>query len=338
MPAKNLFLKSVFARAKKNPKRLVLPEGHDERIVKAAAILAREGIARPILLGIKVDILARLKSMGASTSGITVIDLRDNPNREAHARTFFELRRHKGITLEEAGKTMLSWIYFGTMMVYKGDADCLVSGATHPTPDTIRPALQIIKCKKGCSLVSSLFFMVYGEEVYAFADCGVVENPTSEQLAEIAVETAVTSIHFGIEPVVALLSYSTKGSTKGAIPRRVAKAAEIARSIAAKRFPKELNVRIDGELQVDAAIVPSVAARKAAGSPVEGRARILIFPDLNSGNIAYKLVQRLAKAEAYGPILQGLNKPVNDLSRGCTAEDVVGVSAVTVVQAQGYPA
>ena len=335
MPVKSVFLQSVIARAKKNPKRLVLPEGHDDRIVKAAAILAREGIARPILLGGKEDILTRLDSMGMSSSGITLVDPFESPKREEYARTFFELRRHKGVTLEQAKGTMRSWIYFGTMMVYKGAADCLVSGSTHSTPDTIRPALQIIKCKKGCSLVSSLFFMVLGKNVYAFADCGVVENPTSEQLAEIAVETAETAIHFGIKPIIALLSYSTKGSTKGPIPRRIARAAEIAQSIAAKRFPKKMNVIIDGELQVDAALVPSVAARKAEGSPVRGRAKILIFPDLNSGNIAYKLVQRLAKAEAYGPILQGLAKPVNDLSRGCTAEDVVGVAAVTVVQAHG---
>lgn len=336
MPEKSAFLEDVFSRARNAPKKLILPEGHDERIVKAAAIIARKELASPILLGRRDSILANLKSMGVSAEGITIVDPAEAGNREEYAKTFFELRRHKGVTLDQARKTMTSWIYYGTMMVYKGEADCLVSGATHSTRDTILPALQIIKCKKGCTLVSSLFFMVLGKDVFAFADCGVVENPTSEQLAEIAVETVDTAIHFGVPPVVALLSYSTKGSAEGPLTRKVSEAAEIARAKAARRFPDNKDIVIDGELQVDAAIVPAVAARKAAGSPVGGRARVLIFPDLNSGNIAYKLVQRLAKAEAYGPILQGLAKPVNDLSRGCTAEDVVGVAAVTVVQAHGY--
>lgn len=336
MPEKSAFLEAVFTRAAGNPRKLVLPEGHDERIVNAAAILARKGIANPILLGKRDVIISSLKSMGFSAEGITIVDPAEAPDREEYAKTFFELRRHKGVTLEQARETILSWIYYGTMMVYKGEADCLVSGSTHSTAETIKPALQIIKCKKGCSLVSSLFFMVLDRDVFAFADCGVVENPTSEQLAEIAVETVDTAIHFGIPPIVALLSYSTKGSAKGPLTMKVAEAAELARAKAARRFPDNRDITIDGELQVDAAIVPAVAARKAAGSPVGGKARVLIFPDLNSGNIAYKLVQRLARAEAYGPILQGLAKPVNDLSRGCTADDVVGVAAVTVVQAHGF--
>ncbi|MCX6357740.1 MAG: phosphate acetyltransferase [Candidatus Aureabacteria bacterium] len=334
MPEKSVFLEEVIARAKRQPKRLVLPEGHDERIVRAAHMLAVEGIAQPILLGARETVLGQLKAIGADERGVTVVDPQEDPNREEFAKTFFELRRHKGVTLEQAHEIMKSWIYYGTMMVFKGDADCLVSGSTHSTRDTIMPALQVIKCKKGCSLVSSLFFMVLGREVFAFADCGVIENPTSEQLAEITIETTETAMLFGIPPVVALLSYSTKGSAAGPLTKKVAEAAEIARAKAVRRFPDNRNIVIDGELQVDAAIVPAVAARKAAGSPVGGRARVLIFPDLNSGNIAYKLVQRLARAEAYGPILQGLAKPVNDLSRGCTAEDVVGVAAVTAVQAQ----
>lgn len=335
MPEKSPFIEAVISRAKKDPQRLVLPEGHDVRILRAASILASEGIARPILLGQEKELRARLASMGLSDDGISIIDPYEAPNSEDYARTFFELRRRKGVTLTQARQTVLSWIYYGTIMIYKGDADCLVSGATHSTRDTIMPALRIIKCKKGCSLVSSLFFMVLGGEVYAFADCGVVENPTSQQLAEITVETTETAIHFGIKPVVALLSYSTKGSAAGPLTKKVAKAAQLAKAMAAKRIPSGRGVIIDGELQADAALVPSVAARKASRSPVAGRARVLIFPDLNSGNIAYKLVQRLAKADAYGPILQGLAKPVNDLSRGCTAMDVVGVAAVTVVQAQG---
>jgi phosphate acetyltransferase len=335
MPEKSAFIEEVFTRAKKAPQRIVLPEGHDERIVKAAGIIARKELARPVLLGIKDRVLAQLKALGMSADGIEIVNPQGDPRLDEYARTFFELRRHKGVTLDQARDIISTWVYFGTMMVYKGEADCLVCGATHSTRDTVMPALQVIKCKKGCSLVSSLFFMVLGKEVFAFADCGVVENPTSDQLAEIAVETTETALHFGIPPIVALLSYSTKGSAAGPLTKKVTDAVEIAKAKVARRFPDNREIVIDGELQVDAAIVPAVAARKAAGSPVQGRARVLIFPDLNSGNIAYKLVQRLAKAEAYGPILQGLAKPVNDLSRGCDADDVVGVAAVTAVQAQG---
>lgn len=334
MPEKSAFIEEVFTRAKKTPRRIVLPEGHDERIVKAAGIIARKNLARPILLGIRDRILAQLKSLGMSAEGIEIVNPQGDPRLEDFAKTFFELRRHKGVTLDQARETISSWVYFGTMMVYKNDADCLVCGATHSTRNTIMPALQIIKCKRGCSLVSSLFFMVLGKDVFAFADCGVIENPTSEQLAEIAVETTATAIHFGIPPVIALLSYSTKASAASPLTRKIVEAVEIAQSKIARRFPGRDDIAIDGELQVDAAIVPAVAARKAADSPLQGRARVLIFPDLNSGNIAYKLVQRLARAEAYGPILQGLAKPVNDLSRGCDADDVVGVAAVTAVQSQ----
>ncbi len=334
MPEKSAFIEEVFTRAKKTPRRIVLPEGHDERIVKAAGIIARKNLARPILLGIRDRILAQLKSLGMSAEGIEIVNPQGDPRLEDFAKTFFELRRHKGVTLDQARETISSWVYFGTMMVYKNDADCLVCGATHSTRNTIMPALQIIKCKRGCSLVSSLFFMVLGKDVFAFADCGVIENPTSEQLAEIAVETTATAIHFGIPPVIALLSYSTKGSAASPLTRKIVETVEIAQSKIARRFPGRDDIAIDGELQVDAAIVPAVAARKAADSPLQGRARVLIFPDLNSGNIAYKLVQRLARAEAYGPILQGLAKPVNDLSRGCDADDVVGVAAVTAVQSQ----
>ena len=334
MPEKSAFIEEVFTRAKKTPRRIVLPEGHDERIVKAAGIIARKDLARPIILGIRDRILAQLKSLGMSAEGIEIVNPQGDPRLDDFAKTFFELRRHKGVTLDQARETISSWVYFGTMMVYKGDADCLVCGATHSTRNTIMPALQIIKCKRGCSLVSSLFFMVLGKDVFAFADCGVIENPSSEQLAEIAVETTATAIHFGIPPLIALLSYSTKRSAASPLTRKTAEAVEIAKLKIARRFPGRDDIAIDGELQVDAAIVPAVAARKAADSPLRGKARVLIFPDLNSGNIGYKLVHRLARAEAYGPILQGLAKPVNDLSRGCDADDVVGVAAVTAVQSQ----
>ncbi|HOE26148.1 MAG: phosphate acetyltransferase [Candidatus Aureabacteria bacterium] len=334
MPEKSAFIEEVFTRAKKTPRRIVLPEGHDERIVKAAGIIARKDLARPIILGIRDRILAQLKSLGMSAEGIEIVNPQGDPRLDDFAKTFFELRRHKGVTLDQARETISSWVYFGTMMVYKGDADCLVCGATHSTRNTIMPALQIIKCKRGCSLVSSLFFMVLGKDVFAFADCGVIENPSSEQLAEIAVETTATAIHFGIPPLIALLSYSTKRSAASPLTRKIVEAVEIAKLKIARRFPGRDDIAIDGELQVDAAIVPAVAARKAADSPLRGKARVLIFPDLNSGNIGYKLVHRLARAEAYGPILQGLAKPVNDLSRGCDADDVVGVAAVTAVQSQ----
>jgi len=334
MPEKSAFIEEVFTRAKKTPRRIVLPEGHDERIVKAAGIIARKDLARPIILGIRDRILAQLKSLGMSAEGIEIVNPQGDPRLDDFAKTFFELRRHKGVTLDQARETISSWVYFGTMMVYKGDADCLVCGATHSTRNTIMPALQIIKCKRGCSLVSSLFFMVLGKDVFAFADCGVIENPSSEQLAEIAVETTATAIHFGIPPLIALLSYSTKRSAASPLTRKIVEAVEIAKLKIARRFPGRDYIAIDGELQVDAAIVPAVAARKAADSPLRGKARVLIFPDLNSGNIGYKLVHRLARAEAYGPILQGLAKPVNDLSRGCDADDVVGVAAVTAVQSQ----
>ena len=293
MPEKSAFIEEVFTRAKKTPRRIVLPEGHDERIVKAAGIIARKDLARPIILGIRDRILAQLKSLGMSAEGIEIVNPQGDPRLDDFAKTFFELRRHKGVTLDQARETISSWVYFGTMMVYKGDADCLVCGATHSTRNTIMPALQIIKCKRGCSLVSSLFFMVLGKDVFAFADCGVIENPSSEQLAEIAVETTATAIHFGIPPLIALLSYSTK----------IVEAVEIAKLKIARRFPGRDDIAIDGELQVDAAIVPAVAARKAADSPLRGKARVLIFPDLNSGNIGYKLVHRLARSETYGPIL-----------------------------------
>ena len=334
MPEKSAFIEEVFTRAKKTPRRIVLPEGHDERIVKAAGIIARKDLARPIILGIRDRILAQLKSLGMSAEGIEIVNPQGDPRLDDFAKTFFELRRHKGVTLDQARETISSWVYFGTMMVYKGDADCLVCGATHSTRNTIMPALQIIKCKRGCSLVSSLFFMVLGKDVFAFADCGVIENPSSEQLAEIAVETTATAIHFGIPPLIALLSYSTKRSAASPLTRKIVEAVEIAKLKIARRFPGRDDIAIDGELQVDAAIVPAVAARKAADSPLRGKARVLIFPDLNSGNIGYKLVHRLARAEAYGPILQGLAKPVNGLSRGCDADDVVGVAAVTAVQSQ----
>jgi phosphate acetyltransferase len=247
---------------------------------------------------------------------------------DAYAETFYQLRKHKGMTLEKARETLTQVNYFGMMMVHCGDADGLVSGAAHSTADTVRPALQIIKG----SFVSSVFFMCIQGKPFVFSDCGLVENPDADQLAQIAVSSGLTAVKFGVPGDVALLSYSTKGSASSPLVDKVISATEKAKALLAEVAP-DAPVRIDGELQLDAAIVPAVASSKAPQSELGGEARVLIFPDLNAGNIGYKLVQRLGGADAYGPMLQGLNKPVNDLSRGCSVEDIVGLTAITAVQA-----
>jgi phosphate acetyltransferase len=249
---------------------------------------------------------------------------------EEYAAAFYELRKAKGMTLEQARETLKQVNYFGMMMVQCGDADGLVSGAAHSTADTVRPALQIIKG----SFVSSVFFMCVQGTTYVFSDCALVENPNADQLAQIAVSSGLTALKFGIPGDVAILSYSTKGSGKSPLVDKVIEATAKAKEMLASDHP-DAPVRLDGELQLDAAIVPAVAKSKAPDSDVAGEARVLVFPDLNAGNIGYKLVQRLGGAEAYGPMLQGLNKPVNDLSRGCGVEDIVGLTAITAVQAAG---
>lgn len=326
------FLDEMKQKARSNKKKIVLPEGTDLRVLTAASVAAKEELAEVILVGNKADIL---KAAGEiDLSQVTIIDVLTDEKKEEYIESFYELRKTKGITKEQARELMKDPVYFGNMMIKSNDADGLVSGAIHSTADTLRPALQIIKTAPGTSLVSSFFIMVipnceYGQDgVFLFSDCGLNENPNAEQLSEIAISSAHTMKNLlGITPIVAMLSYSTYGSANSELTQKVVQATALAKQ-------KAPDLQIDGELQVDAALVASTAKRKAPNSTVAGHANVLIFPDLNAGNIGYKLTERLAKAQAYGPVTQGLAKPINDLSRGCKAEDIIGVIAMTAVQAQ----
>ncbi len=327
------FIEGIKERAKKDLKTIVLPETEDIRTYEAAQAVLKEGTARLILVGNRAEI--EKNSRGFDISGAKIADPADNPKTEEYILKLAELRAKKGMTVDQARALLLeNYVYYGVMMVKAGDADGLVSGACHSTADTLRPSLQILKTKPGTKLVSAFFIMVVpdcdmGEHgIFLFGDSGLEQNPDPEKLANIAVSSAESfKTLVGAEPRVALLSHSTKGSAKHADVDKVVEAVRIAREIAP-------DLALDGELQADAAIVPSVAKSKAPGSAVAGRANVLIFPDLDAGNIGYKLVQRLAKAEAYGPLTQGIAKPVNDLSRGCSASDIEGVIAITAVQAQ----
>ena len=320
------FLTRMKAAAKADKKTVVLPEGEDQRTIDAAKIIVEEDLANLVILGDpdKIDL-----------PGVTVIDPKCGPKHEEYAQKFAELRAKKGVTIEQARAQMNDATYYGTMMVKMGDADGLVSGACHSTADTLRPALQILKTAPGTKLVSAFFIMCTSTPQFGtdgtliFADCGLNINPTSDELSEIAIASAKSWQTFmgGAEPHVAMLSYSTMGSAGGEVAKKVQEAVKFCKE-------KTPELAIDGDLQLDAAIVPTVAQLKAPGSSVAGKANVLVFPDLEAGNIGYKLVQRFAGAEAYGPILQGIAKPVNDLSRGCSAEDIVGVVAITAVQAQ----
>ncbi|MGN0164593.1 MAG: phosphate acetyltransferase [Lachnospiraceae bacterium] len=327
------FIDSIKARAKACKKTIVLPEGMDRRTWEAAATVVKEDIADVIVLA--TDEYVAEFAQGVNTEGIKIINPLTAPELDAYTEALAELRKAKGMTPEEARKLLTTdFMYYACMMVKMNAADGVVSGACHSTANTLRPSLQIVKTKPGTKLVSAFFLMVvpdceYGEDgIFVFGDCGLEQNPDPEKLAAIAVSSAESfRLLTGKEPKVAMLSHSTKGS---------AKHADVDKVVEATRIAKELrpDLAIDGELQADAAMVPSVAASKAPGSDVAGQANVLIFPDLDAGNIGYKLVQRLAKAEAYGPVTQGIAKPVNDLSRGCSADDIVGVVAITAVQAQ----
>ena len=328
-------MSKILASAKSDRKKIVLPEGNEERTIKAAEQINKEGFAFPILVGDNEEILNKAKELSVNLGGIEIIDPNNSDKLNEYIEAFYELRKNKGMTLGKADKIVRDPLYFATMMVKLDDADGMVSGAVHTTGDLLRPGLQIIKTAPGVSTVSSFFIMnvpssPYGDDgTLLFADCAVNPNPTEDQLVEIAIATAETSKTLcKAEPKVAMLSFSTMGSADHEVVTKV-------RNATIKAQEKRPDLLIDGELQLDAALVRSVADQKAPNSLVAGRANVLVFPDLQAGNIGYKLVQRLAKADAFGPICQGIAKPVNDLSRGCCVQDIVDVVAITAVQAQG---
>lgn len=324
----SMFEYSLFQRARKIRKRIVLPESGDERILRAAEILLRRDVVDLILLGEPDKILHQSSTLGIDISKASIIDPNRSPFLQQYIDEFYEMRRHKGLTMNKAVDAMNNISYFATMMVYNGDADGMVSGATHTTQETILPALQILKTIPGISLVSSLFFMCMETKVLVYSDCAVNQDPTASELAEIAIASAQSATFFGIEPRIAMLSYSTGSSGKGDDVEKV----RLATQIVKERYPEIL---IEGPIQYDAAIDPDVARIKLPDSEVAGKATIFIFPDLNTGNNTYKAVQRSSDAVAIGPILQGLRKPVNDLSRGCEIPDIVNTILITAIQAQG---
>ncbi|MFP7223074.1 phosphate acetyltransferase [Priestia filamentosa] len=305
--------------------RIVFPEGLDERVLGAVSRLAADGLVTPIVIGSQEEVAKKAGEINASLEGVTVYDPQNYEGFEEMVASFVERRNGKA-TEEDARKILLDENYFGTMLVHMDKADGLVSGAAHSTADTVRPALQIIKTKQGVKKTSGVFIMVRGEERYVFADCAINIAPDSQDLAEIAIESANTADMFGITPQVAMLSFSTKGSAKSPETEKVADAVTIAKE-------KNPTLVLDGEFQFDAAFVPEVAAKKAPDSVLKGDANVFVFPSLEAGNIGYKIAQRLGNFEAVGPILQGLNKPVNDLSRGCSEEDVYKLAIITSAQA-----
>ena len=324
----------IKAKAASNVKTIVLPEGEEDRNVQAAAKVVEAGLAKVIMLGDPEKVNAVAAKFGVKLDGIEIINPATSDKAAGYAATLFELRKAKGMTEEQAAKLVADPMYYGVMMVKAGDADGLVSGAIHSTGDMLRPALQIIKAKPGMKTVSSCFLIEsplknFGDDgIMIFSDCAVMPNPTAEELANIALGAADSARSLaGIEPRVAMLSFSTKGSAKHDNVTKVQEATRIAHEMVP-------DLMLDGELQLDAALVPAVGELKAPGSAVAGKANVLVFPDLQSGNIGYKLAQRLGQAEAYGPILQGIAKPCNDQSRGCSAEDIVATVAITACQAQ----
>ena len=330
------FIEEIKNRAKEDKKTIILPEAEDKRVLEAASKVIKQGFAKVILLGDEEKIKEDSSKNKIDLDGVDIINPLTSDKKEEYKQKLYELRKNKGMTLEQAEELLKEPIYFGMMMLKDENsrADGLLSGAAHSTANTLRPALQILKTKPGTKLVSAFFVMCvpdceYGENgTFIFGDSGLNQNPTADELSEIAISSSKSFEQLvRKEAKVAMLSYSTKGSAKSELTEKVIEATELVKE-------KETNLMVDGELQLDAAIVPEIAASKAPDSPLKGEANVLIFPDLDAGNIGYKLVQRLAKAEAYGPLCQGIAKPVNDLSRGCSADDIVGVVAITAVQAQ----
>lgn len=316
---------SLKKKAEESKKVIVFPEGNDDRIIKAAVRLEKEGIVKPLLLGKPDEVIKTAQSLNVDLGSIEIINPAVYPDFEKMCQDFAELRKGKN-TLAEAKEILQDVSYFGTMLVYEGKADGMVSGATHSTANTVRPALQIIKTKKGMSRVSGAMIMERGDEKYIFADCAINIDPDSETLAEIAYQSSKTAEMIGLEPKIAMLSFSTKGSAKGPMVTKVQEAAELVH----QKYP---DLICDGELQFDAAIVPRVGEAKAPGSAVAGHANVFIFPELQSGNISYKVAERLGGFSAIGPVLQGLAAPINDLSRGCKTEDVYLLAILTAAQA-----
>ena len=330
------FIENIKNRAKQEIKTIVLPESEDIRTLKATQIALKEKYANIVLVGNEEIIKQKAQENNINIEGATIINPQTSENYEKYAQLLYELRKNKGMTIEQAKELVLNPVYFGMLMVKDEEtkADGLVSGAAHSTADTLRPALQILKTAPDTKLVSAFFVMVvpdceYGENgTFIFGDAGLNENPNPDQLSEIAISSSKSIAQLvQKEPKVAMLSYSSHGSAHSELTEKVIEATKLLKE-------KEPNLIADGELQLDAAIIPEVAASKAPTSPLKGEANVLIFPNLDAGNIGYKLVQRLGKAEAYGPLCQGIAKPVNDLSRGCSAEDIAGVIAITAVQAQ----
>ncbi|MCR5001808.1 MAG: phosphate acetyltransferase [Lachnospiraceae bacterium] len=329
------FIDRIKDRARQDVKKIVMPESNDRRTLIAAHKILKENIADIIMVGKEDKIMEGAKWLELDLSRISVVDPENSDKFDEYANALYEIRKNKGMTLEKARERLLTdYLMYGVMMVKMKDADGMVAGACHATADVLRPSLQVLKTAPGVELVSGFFILDVpncdmGENgTFLFADCGLNQDPNSEELAAIANTSSKSFTNLiGGKPIIAMLSHSTKGSARHELVDKVVRATEIAKD----KYPY---LNIDGELQTDAAIVPSVAATKAPGSDIAGHANVLIFPNLDAGNIGYKLVERLAKAEAYGPMLQGLARPVNDLSRGCTADDIVGVVALTAVQAQ----
>ncbi|HLR67277.1 MAG TPA: phosphate acetyltransferase [Virgibacillus sp.] len=321
----NLF-DDIKAKTQQTDKRIVFPEGLDARILQAASKLSKMGMVTPILLGDQVKVMKQAETMGVNIDACQLIDPSRYEQFDAMVEAFVQRRKGK-VSKVDAEKQLCDENYFGTMLVYMNQADGLVSGAAHSTADTVRPALQIMKTKEGINKTSGVFIMVRGEEKYVFADCAINIAPTSEDLAEIAMESAETAKLFDIDPRIAMLSFSTKGSAQSEETEKVEQAVKLAKE-------RNASLVIDGEFQFDAAFVPSVAAKKAPDAILKGNANVFIFPSLEAGNIGYKIAERLGEFEAVGPVLQGLTKPVNDLSRGCSAEDVFKLALITAAQAK----